>query len=186
MIFQSLFPPVPNLPLPNAHHLFFNRPDQAEWKDHVLHVDALTGKTRKWYEFRDRVKRGATAFRNPVLFPYKENDIVGILSENCIVGYLSLTSEPWADRQPSGVWIHAGVCGAYSLAIGRGRSVRSVPGITDSIRVEASRKSLQDQEDFREPAELRECPDRCQGGRILGIGWDLHSGGKSERESIVR
>jgi len=86
MVFESLLPPVPNVTVPNAHHLFLNRPDQAEWADHVLHVDALTGKTRKWYEFRDRVKCGATAFGDPELFPYKEGEIVGILSENCIVG----------------------------------------------------------------------------------------------------
>ena len=85
MIFQSPFPRVPDYPFPNAHHLFFNRPDQANWKDYVLHVDALTGKARKWSEFKDRVKRGATAFGDPGLFPHKENEIVGILSENCVV-----------------------------------------------------------------------------------------------------
>ena len=86
MVFQSLLPPVPDLAFPNAHHLVLNRPEQVEWEDYILHVDALTGKTRKWREFKDRVKRGATAFRNPNLFPYEENEIVGILSENCIVG----------------------------------------------------------------------------------------------------
>ena len=91
MIFQSLLPPVPDFAFPNAHHLVLNRPDQAEWEDHILHVDALTGKTRKWHEFKDRVKRGATAFRNPDLFPYEENEIVGILSENCVVGYREMT-----------------------------------------------------------------------------------------------
>ncbi|KAF9648196.1 acetyl-CoA synthetase-like protein [Thelephora ganbajun] len=89
MIFQSLLPPVPDLPFPNAHHLFFNRPDQAEWEDYVFHVDALTGKARKWYELKDRVKRGATAFGNPDLFPHEGNGIVGILSENC-VEYIAL------------------------------------------------------------------------------------------------
>lgn len=88
MVFKSLLPPIPDLPLPNAHHLFLNRPDQADWEDYILHVDAVTGKTRKWYEFRDLVKRAATAFGNPELFPHEENEIVGILSENCIVGYL--------------------------------------------------------------------------------------------------
>jgi len=88
MVFQSLLPPVPDLPFPNAHHLFLNRPDQAEWEDYVLYVDALTGKARRWYEFKDRVKRAATAFGNRDLFPYEENEIVGILSENCIVSYL--------------------------------------------------------------------------------------------------
>jgi len=87
MVFQSLLPPVPDLPLPNAHHLFLDRPDQAEWEDYVLYVDALTGKTRKWHEFEDRVKRGATAFGNRDLFPHEKNEIVGILSENCVVSY---------------------------------------------------------------------------------------------------
>lgn len=85
MVFKSLLPPVPDLPFPNAHHFFLNRPDQAEWEDFDLHVDALTGKTRRWIEFKHRVKRAATAFRNPDLFPYREHEIVGILSENCIV-----------------------------------------------------------------------------------------------------
>ncbi|KAF9781855.1 acetyl-CoA synthetase-like protein [Thelephora terrestris] len=84
MIFQSLLPPVPDLPFPNAHHLFLNRPDQSEWEDYVLHVDAITGKARRWNEFKDRVKRAATAFGNPDLFPHRENEIVGILSENCV------------------------------------------------------------------------------------------------------
>ena len=87
MIFRSLLPPLPPLPFPNAHHFFLNRPDQAEWKDFTLHVDALTGKTRKWSEFKDRVKRAATAFGSPDLFPRggESNEIVGILSENCVV-----------------------------------------------------------------------------------------------------
>lgn len=96
MVFQSLLPPVPELPFPNAHHLFLNRPDQAEWQDYNLHVDAPTGKTRKWFEFKDRVKRGATAFGDPRLFPYKEGEIVGILSENCIVSPASFASELYA------------------------------------------------------------------------------------------
>jgi hypothetical protein len=89
MILQSPLPPIPNLPFPNAHHLFLNRREQAQWEDFVLHVDGITGKTRKWSEFLDRVKRAATAFANPDVFPREENEIVGILSENCIVSRLS-------------------------------------------------------------------------------------------------
>ena len=104
MVFQSLLPPVPALPFPNAHHFFLNRPDQAEWKDYVLHVDALTGKTRKWFEFKDRVKRGATAFRDPSLFPLGENEIVGILSENCVVSSLGLALESCTDGGCRNTW----------------------------------------------------------------------------------
>lgn len=84
MVFKSLLPPVPDLPFPNAHHFILNRPDQAEWSDFALHIDAITGKTRKWSEFKDRVRRAATAFRNPTIFPHAEDQIVGILSENCV------------------------------------------------------------------------------------------------------
>ena len=90
MVFRSLLPPVPDSPLPNAHHLLLNRPDQSEWEDYDLHIEALTGKTRKWYEFKDRVKRGATTFGDPDLFPRERDEIVGILSENCIVSFMSL------------------------------------------------------------------------------------------------
>jgi len=90
MVFRSLLPSVPDVSFPNAHHFFLGRPDQAGWEDYDLHVDALTGKTRKWFEFRDRVKRGATAFRAPGLFPHEEDEIVGILGENCIVSPLGV------------------------------------------------------------------------------------------------
>jgi hypothetical protein len=150
MVFRSLLPPIPDLSLPNAHHLFLNRPDQAEWEDYILHVDALTGKTRRWSEFKDRVKRGATVLGNPSLFPHGRGEIVGILSENCIVSCSGSVFEPYTD----GKALYVGVRGAYSFAIGRGHSVRSIPGITDPIRVEASRQSLQDQEDLYEPAEF--------------------------------
>ena len=96
MIFQSPFPLVPDLPLCNAHHLSLNRPDQSGWKDYVLHVDALTGKTRGWLEFKDRVKRGATAFGSPSLFPHGRDEVVGILSENCVVSCLGLAFGPRA------------------------------------------------------------------------------------------
>ena len=90
MVFRSLLPPVPDLPPTSVHNLL-NRPDQAEWEDYVLHVDALTGKTRKWSEFKDRVARGATALGDSDRFPHEENAIVGILSENCVVSFLCLT-----------------------------------------------------------------------------------------------
>jgi len=140
MVFQSLLPPVPDLAFPNAHHLVLNRPEQAEWEDYILHVDALTGKTRKWREFKDRVKRGATAFRNPDLFPYEENEIVGILSENCVVGYREMTFRVRVlTADSSGVWAHVGVSGACSFPVGRRHPIRSVPGNIDSVRAEGPR-----------------------------------------------
>ena len=133
MIFHSLLPPTPDSSFPNAHHLFLNRPDQAEWEDYNLQVDGPTGKVRKWYEFKDRVKRGATAFGDPSLFPCEENEVIGVLSENCVVSSMSLVSESCADRRAPWVWMCVGVCGAYSFAVGRGYPIRSIPGISDSI-----------------------------------------------------
>ena len=153
MIFHSLLPPIPDPPFPNAHHLFLNRPDQAEWEDYDLHVDAPTGKVRKWYEFKDRVKRGATAFGDPGLFPCEENEIVGVLSENCVVSFVSLASESCANRKAPWVWMRVGVCDAHSLAVGRGYSIRSIPSVPESIRTKASRQSLQGRKDLYEPTE---------------------------------
>jgi len=101
MVFQSLLPPVPDLPFPNAHDFFLNRPDQAQWEDYVLHIDAVTGKTRNWSEFKDRVARGATALGDPARFPHEESAVVGILSENCMVSKLGLALKlkPCADSE---------------------------------------------------------------------------------------
>ena len=153
MIFHSLLPPIPDPPFPNAHHLFLNRPDQAEWEDYDLHVDAPTGKVRKWHEFKARVKRGATAFGDPGLFPCEENEIVGVLSENCVVSFVSLASESCANRKAPWVCMRVGVCGTHSLAVGRGYSVRSIPSVPESIRTKASRQSLQGRKDLYEPTE---------------------------------
>ena len=106
MVFQSLLPPIPDVSLPNAHHLILDRPDQAKWKDYDLHIDALTGKTRRWSEFKDRVKRGATALGDLVIFPRERDEIVGILSENCIVSFVSLSRELRVDKKGLAVCVY--------------------------------------------------------------------------------
>ena len=101
MVFRSLLPPVPDLPPTTVHDLFLNRPDQARWEDYVLHIDAVTGKTRKWSEFKDRVARGATALGDPARFPHEDNAVVGILSENCVVSFFGLTLKLCANGEVS-------------------------------------------------------------------------------------
>ena len=110
MVFQSLLPPVPDASFPNAHHLLLNRPEQAEWEDYDLQVDALTGKTRRWFEFKDRVKRAATAFGDPGLFPHKRGELVGIISENSIVSLVNLASEPCVDGKDPWACVPVCVC----------------------------------------------------------------------------
>jgi hypothetical protein len=112
--YSLLQPPIPDLPSgsskrpPRGEHapFFLNRPDQAETKRNGETTSFTSTPSRErrgsGREFKDRVKRGATAFRNPDLFPHEENEIVGILSENCVVGYLILAFESCVDGQPSG------------------------------------------------------------------------------------
>ncbi|KAF9222994.1 acetyl-CoA synthetase-like protein [Gyrodon lividus] len=89
MYYKSLFPPVPEIPAQNVHHIIFNRPDQKAWPDYTFQVDALTGTRRSFREFLERVRDGATALGSDVndggLSVRPENDeIVGILSENSL------------------------------------------------------------------------------------------------------
>lgn len=92
MYHKSLFPPLPDVPEQNVHHLLLNRPDQASWPDFTFQVDVLTGERRSFREFVERVLDGATALGTPVerggLGISRENgDIVGILGDGCLVEY---------------------------------------------------------------------------------------------------
>ncbi|KAG6883329.1 hypothetical protein C0993_006807 [Termitomyces sp. T159_Od127] len=84
---RSMFPDVPAMPEMNAHDIFFNRPDQAQWPDHTLHIDAKTGKKRTFREFKERVRLGATALGAPVSagglgLRAEDGEIIGIMSHN--------------------------------------------------------------------------------------------------------
>lgn len=90
MHYTSQFPSLPYVPEQNIHHLFFDRPDQKSWPDFTFHVDILTDERRSFREFVERVRDGATALGTETqhggLGIRLENvDIVGILSENCLV-----------------------------------------------------------------------------------------------------
>lgn len=85
----SLFPPLPHVPEQNVHHILLDRPDQKSWPDFTFQVDILTGEQRSFREFLERVRDGATALgtetKHGGLGIRSENDeIVGILSENCL------------------------------------------------------------------------------------------------------
>ncbi|KAF9240269.1 acetyl-CoA synthetase-like protein [Melanogaster broomeanus] len=89
MYYQSLFPPLPEIPAQNVHHLLFNRPDQKPWLDYTFQIDALTGTKRSFREFLERVRDGATALGSDIenggLGIRRENEeIVGVLSENSL------------------------------------------------------------------------------------------------------
>ncbi|PBL03846.1 acetyl-CoA synthetase-like protein [Armillaria gallica] len=87
MLVQSPFPEPPSLTDANAYNVLLNRPDQREWKDYTLHIDAVTGRKRSFYEFRERVQDAAAALGGPVTegclgLSAEEDEMVGIISEN--------------------------------------------------------------------------------------------------------
>lgn len=90
MYHNSLYPPPPDIPPQNIHNVLFNRPEQAHWPDYTLHIDALTGQTRSFRQFLERVRDGATAMSADVdqgglgIRP-GNNELVGLLTENSMV-----------------------------------------------------------------------------------------------------
>ncbi|KAI0926941.1 hypothetical protein AcV5_007605 [Taiwanofungus camphoratus] len=88
MLVKSPFPPVPPQPDQNVFDLLFNQPERAPKTDYTLHIDAITGSRRSRNEFLDRVRDGATALSLLLsaggLGLGAKNEIVGILSHNCL------------------------------------------------------------------------------------------------------
>lgn len=90
MHIKSQYPDVTPPPEINVHHAILRRPDQAEWPNYTLHIDAKTGKTRGFRDFIDRIQFAATALGAPTAegglgLSTENGDIIGIISENCMV-----------------------------------------------------------------------------------------------------
>jgi hypothetical protein len=90
MYLKSPYPDVPPTPEMNVHHLFFSRPDQAEWKDYTLQIDGETGKQRTFREFVDRLQLGLAVLGAPEAegglgLDTQNGEIVGIMSPNSMV-----------------------------------------------------------------------------------------------------
>lgn len=103
---ESPYPRVPPLPPANFHSwLFENPPANQLPKDHVLHVDGLTGDNRTFGQFLERIKDGATALAAPLSddglgVQPGSNEIVGILSPNCLVSrIIKISSLPFLKQQ---------------------------------------------------------------------------------------
>ena len=84
MYLKSLYPTLPPIPDENVHYCMFKNADGEEIKDYTLHIDAVTGRKRSYYEFRDRVYDGATAL-DALGLSAEAGNIVGIYSFNCMV-----------------------------------------------------------------------------------------------------
>lgn len=90
MSLKSSYPDIPPYAETNCHHILLDRPEQRNWPDYPLHIDAITGRKRTFREFLQRVKDAATVFGSEVSrgglgMKAEDREIVGILSENCLV-----------------------------------------------------------------------------------------------------
>lgn len=95
MVIKSLYPDLPVIPPTNVHNILFRRPEQKDWSNFTLHIDAATGKKRSYREFYERVIDGATALGSPVSekglgLKGGDGELVGIMAENCMVRLLYL------------------------------------------------------------------------------------------------
>jgi hypothetical protein len=88
MIYESHYAEPPPIPDQNAVLHYLYHPNQKEWQDYTLYIEANSGKKISFFEFRKRVEDGITALGGDVShggLGLGDNDIVGIVSENSIV-----------------------------------------------------------------------------------------------------
>lgn len=90
MHLTSHYPEVPPLPEVNVHHYCFERPEQSDWKDYTLHINAATDQRRSFRAFIERVRDAATALGTPVSqgglgLRNEDGEVIGIMSENSMV-----------------------------------------------------------------------------------------------------
>ncbi|KAF8626752.1 hypothetical protein AX15_004705 [Amanita polypyramis BW_CC] len=86
---KSLYPEVPSPPEINVYNALLRRPEQAEWPDYTLQIDAQTGKTRGFRDHIERVQYAAMALGAPPAqgglgLSSENGDIIGIMSANCM------------------------------------------------------------------------------------------------------
>ncbi|KAH9080347.1 hypothetical protein EDB83DRAFT_971240 [Lactarius deliciosus] len=85
----SLRSPIPAGPAINYYDFLFRRPELRSWPDYTLFVDATTGRRRRFRETLANIEDCATALtlaadEGGLDMEPGSNDVVGILSENCL------------------------------------------------------------------------------------------------------
>jgi hypothetical protein len=97
MLLKSPYPEPPQTSGSNIHHFVFHRPEQGDWPDYTLYIDAKTGRKTSFRQFVSLVQLGATALGAPVedggLGLHSEaGEMVGIISpnRNCVVCALTV------------------------------------------------------------------------------------------------
>ena len=93
---KSLFraPPL-STPTINYYDWLLGRPELNSWSDFTLHIDAVTGEQRKAHAVLERFEQAATALATSprdggLGLGSGRREVVGILSENCLVRAKSL------------------------------------------------------------------------------------------------
>ena len=90
MYLKSSYPDPPVLPETNVHHIFFNRPEQTEWPDYVVHIDVETEEQIMYREFTARIQDlatglGAPRYQGGMGLQAENGEMVGIIAENSSV-----------------------------------------------------------------------------------------------------
>ena len=60
MYLKSPYPDPPAFPEFNAHYIFFERPEQGNWPDYVVHIDVETEERIMYHDFTTRIQDHAT------------------------------------------------------------------------------------------------------------------------------
>jgi hypothetical protein len=86
-LFRSLPSPKPTI---NYYDWLLGRPELKSWPDFVLHIDGVTGEQRHAHAVLERFEQAATALtaspsNGGLGLAAGQGEIVGILSENCLV-----------------------------------------------------------------------------------------------------
>ena len=118
MYLKSPYPDLPPLPMVNAYHMFFNRPDQAEWPNYTLHIDAVSGERVMYRDWVRDVEDLSTAFAGPTsegcmgLQGWDEGEGAEVVAPGGkeIIGIMSENSSVSASFRYQ--WIHSYACDA--------------------------------------------------------------------------
>ena len=97
---KSLFRSLPSsTPTVNYYDWLLGRPELKKWPDFVFHIDGVTGERRHVHAVLERFEHAATALAaspsdGGLGLAAGQGEIVGILSENCLVRPQTLFPSP--------------------------------------------------------------------------------------------
>lgn len=88
---NTLYRSLPlSTPTTNYYHWLLRRPELRKWPDFILHIDVVTGEQRHARDVLERFEHAATALATSprdggLGLAAGQQEVVGILSENCLV-----------------------------------------------------------------------------------------------------